>query len=558
MLALAVLTLAGVCVGQTYWKRAYGGGGIANQANAITATPDGNFIAAGYKTVSVDGKLAVYLIKLRPNGDTLWTKTYAREQGDYKASAIIPTQDGNFIVAGSHTTPSYPDSSKVFLLKINPNGDTICTKLYGGSGINLAFAIAPTKDNRFVVAGYSDSTYFGITQKIYLLKIDQNCDTIWTTMYGGAVPSSSVMTVEFRGWALAATGDGGFVVAAERRYSTVGNGGFLDQHMDVFLSKVDSSGDTIWTKAYAGDPYASVNAVTATQDGNFIVAGYISPHGGWDALYLLKIKPDGDTLWTKTYGFNESGYMAQSITPTQDGNFIVTGWRSGSPNMNDGLFILKIKPNGDSLWALAYTNCWANAVVPTRDKDFIVAGQSDSGSFFLSLIDDRYAKKDSLFTLKIPVGADSLDRTYSSVKIPSGMTISSGGTISWTPKTDSVYVDLVEMSVADKNGRKDTLTFNIIVNSKVYPARTINPVSRSTNPDLNDITIRSFSSKEVRFSLPGSTSSLRIYDVRGQLLENLSVKGGQASWQSKRAAGRYFAKAILEKKEMVKGFTVVR
>jgi hypothetical protein len=51
---------------------------------------------------------------------------------------------------------------------------------------------------------------------------------------------------------------------------------------------------------------------------------------------------------------------------------------------------------------------------------------------------------------------------------------------------------------------------------------------------------------------------LRVYDVRGQLLENLSVKGGRATWRPGHAAGRYFAKAIVEKKEMVRSFIVVR
>jgi hypothetical protein len=138
------------------------------------------------------------------------------------------------------------------------------------------------------------------------------------------------------------------------------------------------------------------------------------------------------------------------------------------------------------------------------------------------------------------------------------MIVSTGGTISWTPKTDSVYMDHAEFLVADDYGKKDTLTFNIFVNSSYHPNKIVNPASHATNPALNGISVRLLSTKEVRFSLPGSTSSLRIYDVRGQLLENIPVKGGQAAWQSKRAAGRYFAKAIVEKKEVVKGFTVVR
>ncbi|HMD68397.1 MAG TPA: hypothetical protein VKF42_05905, partial [Chitinivibrionales bacterium] len=46
MLVLVVLTMATICAGQTYWQKAYGGN-KNDWANAITATPDGNFIIAG-------------------------------------------------------------------------------------------------------------------------------------------------------------------------------------------------------------------------------------------------------------------------------------------------------------------------------------------------------------------------------------------------------------------------------------------------------------------------------------------------------------------------------
>jgi len=43
------------------------------------------------------------------------------------------------------------------------------------------------------------------------------------------------------------------------------------------------------------------------------------------------------------------------------------------------------------------------------------------------------------------------------------MTVSPGGTISWTPATDSVYTEHVEYLVVNDDGRKDTLTFNMFV-----------------------------------------------------------------------------------------------
>jgi len=44
--ALALLVLTGMCAGQNYWTRMYGGTKM-DGANAIAPTPDGNFIIAG-------------------------------------------------------------------------------------------------------------------------------------------------------------------------------------------------------------------------------------------------------------------------------------------------------------------------------------------------------------------------------------------------------------------------------------------------------------------------------------------------------------------------------
>jgi hypothetical protein len=46
------------------------------------------------------------------------------------------------------------------------------------------------------------------------------------------------------------------------------------------------------------------------------------------------------------------------------------------------------------------------------------------------------------------------------------MTVSAGGTILWTPSTDSFSMEHVEYAITNGNGQKDTLTFNIFVNDK--------------------------------------------------------------------------------------------
>jgi uncharacterized delta-60 repeat protein len=534
ILALAVLIVAGTCLGQIYWKRTYGGAEF-DEARAITPTPDGNFIVAGYHTDSFgSGWDDVYLIKIKPNGDTLWTKTYGGAGFD-EARAIAPTPDGNFIVAGL-TNSFGAGKNDVYLLKIKPDGDTMWTKTYGGTMNEDAYAIAPTPDGNFIVAGDSICPRGAY---VYLLKITPDGDTIWAKTYGAAYVN-----------AITPTPDGNFIVAGSAS-------SFIAGTIGTYLLKITPDGDTLWTKTYGGTSNEEACAVTPAPDGNFIVAGY----KGGDA-YLLKIKPDGGMIWTKTYGGTGID-GATVVTPTLDGNFIVAGATNSFGAEGSDFYLLKIKPDGDTIWTRTYggiSNDEAWAITPTPDGNFIVGGYTQEYDVLLiSIIDDRYAYKDVFFTFKIPVYDDSLKHAYAPFKVPSGMTVSMGGTISWTPKTDSVYMDHVEFLVSDDFGKKDTLTFNIFVNSKNHPVKAIDRLSRPGSPAWqNDISVKALSSKEVRFSLPNGISSLRVYDIRGQLLENLSVKGGRATWLPGHASGRYFAKAIIDIKEAVKPFVLVR
>jgi uncharacterized delta-60 repeat protein len=548
--AVGIMMLAGICAGQSYWKRTYGGS-LSDGANAITPTPDGNFIVAGYTSSFGNVNGDAYFLKIKPNGDTLWTKTYGVTNIN-GASAITPTPDGNFIAAG-YTYSLGNGSGDAYLLKIKPDGDTLWTKTYGGTELDAADAITPTSDGNFIVTGETKSFGTGVDNDVYLLKIKPDGDTIWTKTYGG--------TNDDWANAITPTPDGNFIVAGYTH-------SFGSQSGSAYLLKIKPNGDTIWTKTYGGTSGGLAKAITPTPDGNFIIAGEISSPDGSNAdVYLLKIKPDGDTIWTKTYGGTNND-LVQAITPTRDGDFMVAGFTYPHLPYGTGynyyIYLLKINPSGDTLWTKTFGGTNAISITSTSDGNFIAAGNTTSlgtgdDVYLFSIIDDRYAKKDSLFTFKIPVyDTDSLGHGYTPLNVPSGMTVSLGGTISWTPMTDSAYVDYIEYLVTDDFGRKDTLTFNLFVNCRKRPIKVIDPVTKSNNLfKTAGISINSFSSY-TSFSLPVPNGSLAIYDIHGRLVQNLSISNNTAIWRGKIPAGRYFARMTDGRREMVKSFVVVK
>jgi hypothetical protein len=174
-----------------------------------------------------------------------------------------------------------------------------------------------------------------------------------------------------------------------------------------------------------------------------------------------------------------------------------------------------------------------------------------------SIIDDRYAYKSTPFTFTIPGSDDSLLRTYTPIKVPAGMTVSKGGTIIWTPQTDSVYIEHVSFLVTKDTTVKDSLTFNIFVNSKTNRINSP-PLGSSKSPFNPGDIIVTASQGRVSFAVSFKASTLGIYDIHGRLVEKLPVTNNSAVWRGSNATGRYFVKPLDGKQNVVKAFVVVR
>jgi hypothetical protein len=108
----------------------------------------------------------------------------------------------------------------------------------------------------------------------------------WERNYGG--------TNRDIGRSVQQTQDGGYIVAGET--NSFGNG------YQVYLIRTNASGDTLWTRTYAGTGDDWGESVQQTQDGGYIVAGFTTSFGSYTQVYLIKTNASGDTLWTRNYG----------------------------------------------------------------------------------------------------------------------------------------------------------------------------------------------------------------------------------------------------------------
>jgi uncharacterized delta-60 repeat protein len=349
----------------TLWTRIYGGSD-EDEAFSVQQTADGGYVVAGYTWSFGAGGPDCYLVKTDPLGDTLWTRTYGG-QGEDIAWSVQQTTDGGYIVAG-RTNSFGTGSSDFYFVRTNAQGDTLWTRTCGGNGDDVARSVHQTSDGGYVAAGYTSS--FGMGDwDFYVVKTDSLGDTLWTRTYGGSGDDRACSVQE--------TADGGYVVGG-----TTGSFGAGD--WDFYLVKMNSDGDTLWTRTYGRSGREWANSTQQTTDAGYIMAGWTQSSGaGTEDLYLVKTNSQGDTLWTRIHGGSNSDW-ANSVQQTDEGGYIAAGvtysFGVGTPTYSN-FWLVKTNPRGDTLWTRTYGGTGhdgAYSVQQTTDGGYVVAGRTQS------------------------------------------------------------------------------------------------------------------------------------------------------------------------------------
>jgi len=360
LLGLFLVSTAIADPGDTLWTRTYGGSDY-DYSWSVQQTSDGGYIIAGYTKSFGAGGYDFYVVKTDANGDSLWTRTYGGALTD-RGRSVQQTTDGGYVIAGETASFGAAGGCDFYLLKTDANGDSLWTRMYGGTDSEKAYSVQQTTDGGYIIAGYSSSR----SNDVYLVKTDANGDALWTSIYGGG---------DFDlGRSVQQTTDGGYVIAGET--ASFGAGG-----CDFWLLKTDANGDTLWTQTYGGSDTDQSWSVQQTSDGGYIVAGYTLSFGagGYD-FYLVRTDANGDSLWTRTYGGTDSD-KAFYVQQTTDGGYIVTGVTRSFGAGSDDAYLVKTDANGDILWTRTYGGTewdYAYSVQQTSDGGYILAGDTDS------------------------------------------------------------------------------------------------------------------------------------------------------------------------------------
>lgn len=289
----------------------------------------------GTYTIAANSSRTIFVSKLNSNGNFIWAKQIC--------STLIPalTLDdfGNVLITGiCNDTTDLDPSIGVFKLGTNGSlGGQFVLKL----DVNGNFIWA----KRLLLTSSSPATSF-----LYSIKSDKFGNIYTTGFFQGVAdfdPSTS-------------------------SYSLTSSGS-----ANIFISKLDSSGNFIWAKQIGGIGQDVGKAITIDKSENVYITGdfsgmvdfdpntaiYNLTSSGQDDLFVLKLNTTGNFLWAKKIGGTDVEDV-QSIVLDDKNNIYIAGWFKSTVDFDPSTavynlssagdydaFISKLDNNGNFMWA---------------------------------------------------------------------------------------------------------------------------------------------------------------------------------------------------------------
>ena len=355
--------------GNLQWNKTYGGS-KDDKGQSLVQTQDGGYALTGY-AMSDDGDGSVnngfhdnWVLKLDALGTIEWEKSFGFSGHDHSYD-ILQTDDGGYFFTGFlDITSARADGNteksgtitrhgvgEFWATRINKIGDVEWRGYFGGTNNDRAHAVVQSKDNGFVMAGFSESDDFDIsnTQGSYdfwMVKVDKNGNMIWERSFGG----SGIEIAHD----IAKTNDNAYVVVGNT-FSADGAISVNKGASDIWLIKVDDAGSLVWEQSFGGSKFDAAQAVTQSKDGGFFVIGNskssdidANENAGENDIWIIKTDVEGNLVWQKSLGGSNLDFGFDVLEST-DGSVLLVG-ESSSPNFSplvtkgkSDLVVIKIK-----------------------------------------------------------------------------------------------------------------------------------------------------------------------------------------------------------------------
>lgn len=279
-----VTYLMGQYLTQLHWKDYAARSEVCNTRDGGLLVPHGN-----------------YLMKLNSNGKIMWTKKFTLNE-KHIISVLIHKScelwNGDIAVFGSISTSNAND--RIFLAKLDKDGNFVWQKSYSGGGIPFADLEISTH-GEFVIGDYS--ILAGRKARTQIYYINDNGNVKWSKLliFNESSPPDfweSILSIKV---------DSNGNIYGSAYFGVYGN--------QSVIFKLSKSGDLLWTNRISvpGDVGGETffHDIDINSDGNIIFAGrttiFLPPeskalhHYDFDTVFLCT-SPTGEPIWLKSFG----------------------------------------------------------------------------------------------------------------------------------------------------------------------------------------------------------------------------------------------------------------
>lgn len=341
------------------WTRLAGTGSY-DEGYAVAADPLGNCIVVG-ETLgglfpSYYGKRDLFVAKYDKTGNLLWGKQRGTGERDC-AFGVTTDSSGNIYATGFTAAAldgqSYAGNWDVFLMKLSAAGDWLWTRQIGTGQDDEGYAVTTDAGGNVYITGYVRGNMHGQTRvgsaDVFVCKYNSAGNRLWTRLFG---------SVEIdQAWAIACDAGGNVFVTGYCLGSIEG----IPYHAngDLFLAKYDTDGNRLWLRQWGTVNAEHGYSLAPDAAGNVYLSGYTSgelygPKSGQRDIFLAKLDPSGNRIWARQLG-TDGHDQGWGVAVAADGNIYLAG-ETGGPlveNMHQGgldVFLAKYDPSGNRQW----------------------------------------------------------------------------------------------------------------------------------------------------------------------------------------------------------------
>lgn len=338
-----------------------------NWSWSLLPTSDGSFTIGGYVDSDTQacnyGIQDMIIFNSDSSGNVVWQNCLGGSNQDEMYS-LLPCNNGYFFsgitysndinVNGNH---GQMDS---WVGKTDSTGNLLWQRCFGGTSTwDIIHKSIPTNSGGYILAGESQSidgdllgvNFLGLNA--WLIKLDSSGVVEWQLAPGGTNGDGFYSVIQCE--------DSGYLAIG---YTTSNDSIVTGNHgsQDGWVVKINYAGNIIWQKCFGGSADESINSGIQSLNGEFILTGWtysndgdVSGHHGNSDLWLLKIDSLGNMLWSNCSG-GISWESGRNIIKLNNQTVLVSGSAYadggdvlGTHGDEDG-WILNFDDSGNLIW----------------------------------------------------------------------------------------------------------------------------------------------------------------------------------------------------------------